>query len=905
MTPGFPQRSRPRVAPLLALITALVCAGAAVPAVAQVTPLDFDRGAIGLGLALRHLGVDGSVLYVTAHPDDERNGVLVKMSRGLGLRTALLTTTRGDGGQNEIGPELFQAIGILRSEELAGVHRYDGVEQYFTRAYEFGYSFSVEETFDKWGKEEILRDVVRVVRRVRPDVILTMPREGPGGGQHHQASARLAHEAFRAAADPGRFPEQIAEGLRPWQARKVYQSSGGFFGDPAEGSVIVDTSTWDPLLAMTWHQFGTLARRAHRCQGMGQLRAWPGEGSEGFALVDAEPAVPGTEDDVLAGVDLSLRRWLSLFGDAHRDAPFLEPAIERVERSAAEARAAWSATAPWDTLEPLAAGLTALRELRAAVTGSALEDPARAEILDRISREEGDFAEALTLAQGLELDVTVDDGDVTRGQTFRAEAHVYNASPRPVRVDSLELAVPEGWSATLKEGAVSALEGFASARLAWDVTVGPEARYSQPYWKRNPAVDRYDIEIPEHLTLPWSPPRVVGKLSYTTAGVTGGLETPAYYRYDGPWVGGEKQKVVNVVPALSVEVTPGIAVIPLARAGEAREFRVQVLNDAKGESSANVRLEAPAGWRVEPAEVPLHFSLEGEQGTARFFVTPPPGVGEGDFALNAVAVRNGEEFREGYQVIAYDHIQARHLFHPASTQVKTLDVAVNRDVRVGYVPGAGDEVPPAIRSLGIEPVLLGPDDIAFGDLSPFTTIVTGIRAYQTRPDLKAHHQRLMDYVEAGGNLVVQYNKFEFNQLAERAPGGFGARRRDVVSPFAPWPGAVTSDRITVEETPVAILDADSPLLVAPNRIGEVDFESWVQERGLYFFGAKDERYKELLSAEDPWPKNAGVKHGMLTTTDVGKGTWTYVGLGLWRQLPAGTRGAYRILANLIGQPRGD
>ena len=205
------------------------------PAHAQITPLPYDQGGMGLGLALRHLGVDGGLLYVTAHPDDENNGALVKYQRGLGIPTALLTVTRGDGGQNEIGPELFQALGILRTEELAGVHRYDGARQYFTRAFEFGYSFSVEETFEKWGREEILRDVVRVIRTVRPDVILTMHSEGPGGGQHHQTTARLAHEAFRVAADPTRFPEQIEQGLRPWQARKVYQSVGGFGGRDCRG----------------------------------------------------------------------------------------------------------------------------------------------------------------------------------------------------------------------------------------------------------------------------------------------------------------------------------------------------------------------------------------------------------------------------------------------------------------------------------------------------------------------------------------------------------------------------------------------------------------------------------------------------------------------------------------------
>ena len=244
------------------------------------------------------------------------------------------------------------------------------------------------------------------------------------------------------------------------------------------------------------------------------------------------------------------------------------------------------------------------------------------------------------------------------------------------------------------------------------------------------------------------------------------LECPAYFRYDGPWVGGQKEKVVNVVPALSVEVTPGVAVVPLSTAGSKHEFRVKVLSNAKRAAPASVRLEAPEGWSVEPTEAPLGFQAEGEQLTVRFFVTAPAGVEQGDFELRAVAAQGSQEFREGYQVIAYNHTQERHLFHPAASQIKTLDVAINADASIGYVMGAGDEVPAAIEMLGYDLTFLTPDDLAFGDLSKYSTIMTGIRAYQTRKDLKAHHQRLMEYAKAGGHLVIQYNKFEFNQLAE-------------------------------------------------------------------------------------------------------------------------------------------
>jgi hypothetical protein len=272
--------------------------------------------------------------------------------------------------------------------------------------------------------------------------------------------------------------------------------------------------------------------------------------------------------------------------------------------------------------------------------------------------------------------------------------------------------------------------------------------------------------------------------------------------------------------------------------------------------------------------------------------------------MQAVATRDGEEFREGYQTIAYDHIQERHLFHPARSRVKALDVKLQPGAVIGYVRGAGDEVPDAIEQLGFKLEFLSADDLAYGDLARYSTIITGIRAYQTRSDLKASNNRLLDYARAGGNLVIQYNKFEFNQLAETPQAeGFGPRQRDVDSPFAPYPAAVSSNRVSVEETPLKALQPTHAILTTPNAIGTSDWEGWVQERGLYFLNAKDPRYVELLAATDPWPKNPGEKKGMLTTAAVGKGTWTYVGLGLWRQLPAGTTGAYRLLANLLSQPR--
>ncbi|HEY3119630.1 MAG TPA: PIG-L family deacetylase [Vicinamibacteria bacterium] len=885
---------------------AVVLAGAtAVSAQAPLTPLPQDQGTNGLGLALRRLGNTARVLYVTAHPDDEHNGVLVALSRGRGVRAALLTLTRGDGGQNEIGPELFEALGVLRSEELAGVHRYDAAEQYFSRAYEFGYSFSVEETFQKWGHDETLGDVVRVVRAFRPDVILTLPLEAPGGGQHHQASARLTVEAFRAAADASRFPEQARQGLRPWQARKVYQGGVGGSTEALAGPppVVMKTGVFDPLLGMTWQEFGSLARMSHRCQGATFLKAQPGEGEGRYSLVDSEPAA-GSETDLLDGFDVSLA-GLTRFAGPGPPPAFLTAGVADLHRALDAAAASARPERPGDARAGLVDFIRRVRSLQDEINHSSLAERDRFELLDRLGQKDREAQAALALADGLVLEAVTDDDEVVRGQSFNVTVTAWNEGKAAVEAPDVALAVPEGWSVARSAGEPGPLPPAGKLQARFAVTASKAARYSQPYWKRQPGRDRYALEVPADDSLPWSPPDVTATLRYASGGVAASLTQPAIWRYPGPFVGGERRKVLNVVPALSVRLTPEIAIVPAGAAEAKREFRVAVVNGAKGAAETTVRLDLPTGWSASPPEVPLRFAFEGEEATARFFVSPQARQA-GVFTIGAVASQGGQEFREGFRTVSYEHIQDRHLVRPATATVEVLDVRTDPRAVVGYVMGAGDEVAAALRQLGVSLTMLTPDDLAYGDLSRYSTIVTGIRAYQTRPELKSQHPRLLKFMEDGGNLVVQYNKFEFNWFGEPArAGGFGGRRgARADSPFAPYPAVVSDNRITDENAPVNVLDPANPALTTPNRIGPADWEGWVQERGLYFLDAHDPHYVELLSMTDPFPKNPGEKKGALVVAAVGKGTWTYVGLGLWRQVPAGTPGAYRLLANLVSRPRG-
>jgi hypothetical protein len=474
-----------------------------------------------------------------------------------------------------------------------------------------------------------------------------------------------------------------------------------------------------------------------------------------------------------------------------------------------------------------------------------------------------------------------------------------------VGIEDLALQAPTGWRVNRVSGDHDPLDARQGRTLRFEVQVADDAPATRPYWRRRPGADRYDVDDPALDGRPWAPPEVVAHLRYSSVDrVPVRVSAPAMFRYEGRWVGGEKQRVVTVVPALSVRVSPEVTVHPLGAAAHPLPFRVIVSSQAKGSQKATVRLETPAGWKVSPREAGLSFERTLQEVSTPFEVRPAPGVVAGEVELKAVATHQGREYREGFRTVAYDHIQERNVFQPARVRVVVLAVRTTPNVSVGYVMGTGDEVAQAIDALGVPVKLLGEADLAESDLRHFTTIVTGIRAYQVRRDLRAANARLLRYAEAGGHVVVQYNRVDFNRPGEPPLLGTLRSTGTVDSPFAPHPGfSVTTNRISDETAPIRIL-ASERVLTAPNLISPRDWEGWVQERGLHFAALRDSRYLDLLASTDPFPNNPGEKTGILVVTAVGKGTWTYTGLALFRQLPAGVPGAYRLLANLVGRPRG-
>jgi LmbE family N-acetylglucosaminyl deacetylase len=878
----------------------------------RVFPVDYEQGHIALGLALRHLANTGIYMMATAHPDDENNGLLVQLNRGLGYRTTLATATRGNGGQNEIGPELLEPLAVLRTEELAAMHRFDGAEQYFTRAVDFGYSIDIEETLELWGREETIGDYVRLIRTIRPDVVSAQnpAATGPGQHAHHALAAMLSHEAYKVSGDAAAYPEQLKEGLRPWQPRKFYFALGGPGGGgnvPAGTRACrVDLAVYDSLLGRTHSEIGTEARSMHKCQGQAQLLALPGPSAATFTL--AASTIPGQmeveEKALFDGVDTSVA-GLAKFAGAGAPGRLVD-GLGAVASSIQNAQRKFDAEGDASTIEPLLAGLRALRTLRSDLRTLALDEGTRFEIDFRLRQKEEEFQDALRAAAGIRIEALADDGVVIPGQSVRVTVSVANHGAVDVSVGEIRLEGFTGDGACMLTAAVagqggqaggktpppppiSTLRGAQVGRCTIAAGIPADARMTEPYWHRDGEAGRYRFDPDAPFGLPFRPTPF--NLKATLAFATGEevvTVRPVQYRYEGNIFSGEKRMDLLVTPALSVSVSPDVAIIPAVSAASAatREVRVTIVNDSPGALESVARLELPAGWTATPAQQPVAFSRQDESRTVRFQVAPARQPARGEFRVRAIAASGGRTFDRGFDVIEYAHIRRQHIYSSATTRLKVLDVQTSPNLSVGYVMGTGDDVAPFIEQLGARLEMLGPDALAWGDLSRFDTIVLGVRAYERRDDLRANNSRLLEYVREGGTLVVQYN------------------RAMVGDANGPYPAQISNNRITDERAPVRLLEPAHPLFNTPNKLTELAWAGWVQERGLSFLGEKDTRYRDLLEMTDPFPNNPGPKRGALVEGTYGKGRWVYVALGLWRELPAGIDGAYPLLANLIslGQP---
>ena len=471
-----------------------------------------------------------------------------------------------------------------------------------------------------------------------------------------------------------------------------------------------------------------------------------------------------------------------------------------------------------------------MRDLARTVAASDLAESSKFQILFLLDHKKEDFMETLRLARQLSIEALVEDGMVIPGQQFELVVTLANGGSDPVDVQAIHIDAPPNWLIESIQEPFRQIPPAAVVNLSFKVSVPQGAELTQPYWRRNPNLDRYEVLKQEDVTEPWSPPAVSVRVVYETNGTESTLHSAARYRYEGPWVGGEQRHELMVVPAVSVTAHPGMNIIPLDQVSQGREMRVIALNNNPEPHSGRIELEVPPGWEVIPKEALVSFSYEGQSITTKFRVTAPPNISAGEFEIRAVGYFQGQTYQQGYQVIDYHHIQRRLLYHPSILQVKTLDVKVRSDLSIAYIMGVADRVPEALQQLGVDFKFLSEDDLAFGDLQQYDVIVTGVRAYLNREDLKAYNSRLLDWVKEGGTMIVQYNKYEFNEIGEGPDG----RRQMRDSPYAPYPAQVGSGRVTDENAPIE--EVDSPRFQYPQsdhrqRLGQLGSGTWAVLHG--------------------------------------------------------------------------
>jgi len=854
----------------------------AVGAAAQTLPP--SAGTLAAGLLLRQMDGVKRVLMIAAHPDDEDTSLLAQQALGVGARVAYLSLSRGEGGQNLIGPELDEGMGVIRTGELDAARHLDGAEQYFTRAFDFGFSKTAEESLGHWPLEELVADAVEVIRAFRPHVVVSIfsgtPRDGHG---QHQVAGMVAEEAFSAAGDPERFPEQLREGVEAWAPLKLYRR---IWGPSPPEALRLSTGVFDPLLGRSWFQVAMESRSQHRSQDMGAPQT-PGPRESALHLVasrvDGDPGAAG----LWAGIDTTLVGTVE--GLPGEVAAPVRDALQRYREAVALARRELGALDPSGASPALATALAAIREAGAA----AASHPTIPLELQRVLREREALAErALLASAGVVVETRVERELVVPGESLEVELLVWNGGPFPVTPGAAGLHLPRGWITRALEGP-GGVETITPGELAtwrYAVSLPTDAPPSRLYFlqeEREGALYRWPDD-PAVRGLPRDPPPVVGEVAlelHLPSGEGRVHSAATAARAAGGYVGvdkatGEFREPLLVVPALSVTVDPGTMAWPLGER-EPRTVTLRVLNQAQEGTRGEVALEVPAGWTVEPTAHRVEFVGAGGGRNLSFRVTPPEGMEEGHLRFRGVArTAAGREYREGFTLIEYPHVERAALFHPAEARVVVLPVQVATGLRVGYIMGAGDEGAEALRQMGASVELLGAAEVLAGDYSRFHTVVLGARAYEVRQDLIAANAALLDFASKGGTVVVQYNKYEY-------PEGN----------FAPYPVAMRRPhhRVTDPEAEVTFLDPASPALTYPNRLGPSDFQGWVQERGLYFLAEWEGPWTPLLEMADPGEEPT---RGSLVVAPVGDGLYAYTGLALFRQLPAGVPGAYRLLANL-------
>lgn len=788
-------------------------------------------------LMLKKLNVLGTALYVAAHPDDENTRMIAYLANEALYNTAYLSATRGDGGQNLIGAEIRELLGIIRTQELLAARRTDGGQQFFTRANDFGFSKNPSETFNIWDKEKVLGDFVWVIRNYKPDIIITrFPEDSRAGHGHHTASAMLAKEAFEAASDKSRYADQLDK-VDVWEPKRwMFNTHWWFYGGrdkmDTTGLMQVDLGTYNPLIGKSYSEIASLSRSMHKSQGFGST------GTRGTQVEYLEfKAGDRPVKSLFEGIDAT---WSRVKGG------------EKVAVHTENALQSFVAENPSLIVPDLIKAYNAL-------------DKIKDEHWKRIKKNE--IKEIIKACMGLYLEVKASDYAYTPGDSISLSVEAINRS---------------GVSASLTSVNIERLESFDLGQRLYNNSpfnldkkykLPDNIAYSDPYWlKEEGSLGMYTVNDRSLIGSPENKAALSANFSVEIESTVLDYEVPIIFKRNDP-VDGEVYRPLEITPPVFLDIEEKVYVFGDQNS---KDVRVKV-KSGKSDLSGNLTLQLPEGWSSSPASYDFDLKLKGEETSVNFKLTPPQGQSTGEISANAtIGTAQHDKSRVS---IEYDHIPVQTLFPTSSARIVKIDLK-KRGQNIGYIMGAGDEIPASLRQIGYNVWEMNDEDITEANLASLDAVIMGIRAYNTRDRLKFHQEKLMKYVQNGGNMIVQYN----------------TSRRLVTSEIAPYSLQLSRDRVTVEEAEIRILKKDHPLLNVPNKITQADFDGWVQERGLYFPNKWDDKFEALLSSNDP---SEDPKDGGLLVAPYGEGYYIYSGYSWFRQLPAGVPGAYRIFTNMI------
>ena len=791
-------------------------------------------------LKLKKLNFLGSVLYVAAHPDDENTRAITYLSNDRLAATGYLSMTRGDGGQNLIGPEIGELLGLIRTQELLAARRIDGGQQFFTRAIDFGFSKNYQETLEIWNKDEILSDVVHVIRQFQPDVILTrFPPDERAGHGHHTSSAILAQEAFDISNNPKIFPEQV-QTFGTWQVSALYTNTGRWWNqainEKTPGIISINVGTYNPLLGKSYSEIAAESRTSHKSQGFGSSGS-RGDSQEFFEFVKGTRV----DKDFFEKVNTS---WTRL-----KDGKKVQPLVQK-------------AIAEFNEDNP-ALSVPILLEVRKQIM--LLENSVWKQ------RKLKEVEQLLYDCSGLYVAARANNYMTTSNQPVSISFEAINRSDVPIsllNVKSQLLNLDSTLSLPLKNNASI---NFKSVK-----NLASNADYSGPYWlKDNHSIGLFNVKNKSLIGKPENDVAISAEVTVSIMGEKLVLNVPIIYSWTDP-VRGELTRPVEIVPIVFVNFPQSVYVF---KDQSPQPIRVLIKSTSQKQIAGSLTLELPAGWKCEPAAIPFELSNMNEEQTLVFNVTGSKT--EVDATIKAVAEIGGKPYSHSVQQIVYDHIPIQTLQPEA--KARALRININREGSViGYIKGAGDDIPASLRNLGYEVWEMKNEEVTASNLKRVDAVVLGIRALNTNERIGFIMPTLLDYVKSGGTLVVQYNTSNDIEMDK--------------DKFSPYPLTLSRDRVTQENSEVRILKPDHPALNYPNKITSKDFEGWVQERGLYFPNQWSEEYDALLSMND---RGEPERNGSLLIARYGDGHYVYTGLSFFRELPDGVPGAYKLFANLV------